>query len=59
MLLYGLEIWVFSKNIDCLEKIQLRFCKLLYKLKSSTPNYMIHGDLARFHIEIDIKIKIV
>jgi hypothetical protein len=25
ILLYGSEIWGYSKNIDCLEKIQLRF----------------------------------
>ena len=37
ILLYGSEIWGYSKNIDCLEKLQLRFCKLLLKLKSSTP----------------------
>jgi hypothetical protein len=50
----------FNKAIiDCLEKIQLRFCKLLLKLKSSTPKYMIYGDLGRFSIGIDIKIKIV
>ena len=59
MLLYGLEIWGFSKNIDCLEKIQLSFCKLLLRLKSSTPNYMIYGELGRFPIEIDIKIRMV
>ena len=53
------EIWGFSKNIDCLEKIQLRFCTLLLKSKSSTPNYMIYGELVRFPIEIDIKIKMV
>ena len=58
ILLYGSEIWGFSKNIDCLKKIQLiRFCKLLLKLKSSTPNYMIYGELGRFPIEIDIKIR--
>ena len=28
----------WSENTDCLEKIQLRFCKFLWKLKSSTPN---------------------
>ena len=50
----------FNKAIiDCLEKIQLRFCKLLLKLESSTPKYMIYGDLGRFSIGIDIKIKIV
>ena len=59
MLLYGSEIWGFSKNIDCLEKIQLRICKLLLKLKSSTPNYMIYGELGRFPIELDIKIRMV
>jgi len=59
ILLYGSEIWRFSKNIDCLEKIQLRFCKLLLKLKSSTPKYMIYGELGRFPIEIDIKIRMM
>jgi hypothetical protein len=34
ILLYGSDIWGFSQNIDSLEKIQLRFCKLLLKLKS-------------------------
>jgi hypothetical protein len=53
------EIWGYCKNIDCLEKIQLQFCKLLLKLKSSTPNYMIYGELGRFPIEIDIKIRMV
>lgn len=57
--LYGSEIWGFSKNIDCLKKIQLRFCKLLLKLKSSTPNDMSYGELGRFPIEIDIKIRMV
>jgi hypothetical protein len=41
ILLYGSEIWGFSKNIQYLEKVQLRFCKLLLKLKTSTPSYMI------------------
>jgi hypothetical protein len=59
ILLYGSEIWGFSKNIDCLKKIQLRFCKLLLKLKSSTANYMIYGELGRCPIEIDIKTKMV
>ena len=50
----------FNKAIiDCLEKIHLRFCKLLLKLESSTPKYMIYGDLGRFSIGIDIQIKIV
>jgi hypothetical protein len=48
ILLYGSEIWGFSKNIQYLERIQLRFCKLLLKLKTSAPNYMIYGELDCF-----------
>ena len=59
ILLYGSEIWGFSKNIDSLEKNQLPFCKLLLKLKSSTPKYMIYGELGRFPIDFDIKIRMV
>ena len=59
ILLYGSEIWGFSKYIEYLEKRQLRFCKLLLKLKSSTPYYMIYGELGRLPIEIDVKIRMV
>jgi hypothetical protein len=57
--LYGSEIWGFSKNIQCLEKVQLRFCKLLLKLKTSTPSYMIYGELGLFPIEIDVKLRMI
>jgi hypothetical protein len=40
ILLYGSEIWGFSKNIQCLEKVQLRFCQLSLKLKTSTPSFV-------------------
>ena len=59
ILLYGSEIWGFSTNIQCLEKVQLRFCKLLLKLKTSTPSYMIYGELGLFPIEIDIKLRMI
>jgi hypothetical protein len=59
ILLYGSEIWGFSKNIKCLEKVQLRFCKVLLKLKTSTPSYMIYGELGLFPIEIDVKLRMI
>ena len=59
ILLHGSEIWGFSKNIQCLEKVQLRFCKLLLKLKTSTPSYMIYGELGLFPIEIDVKLRMI
>jgi hypothetical protein len=34
ILLYGCEVWGFSNN-DIIEKVHLKFCKLLLHLKSS------------------------
>lgn len=47
VLLYGCEIWGFGNN-DILEGVQLKFCKLLLHLKSSTPNCVIYGELGRY-----------
>ncbi len=37
ILLYGSEVWGYE-NLQCIERVQLRFCKLLLMLKKSTPN---------------------
>ena len=47
ILLYGYEIWG-SGNNDVLEKVRLKFCKMILNLKTSTPNYMIYGELGRY-----------
>jgi hypothetical protein len=44
---YGCEIWGFGKN-DIIERVHLKFCKLLLRLKVSTPNFMVYGELSRF-----------
>ena len=54
ILLYGCEVWGFSDNY-VIEKIRLKFCKLILHLKQSTPNCMIYGELGRFPLYIDIK----
>jgi hypothetical protein len=41
-----------------LEKVRLKFCKMILNLKTSTPNYMIYGELGRYPVVIDIKIRI-
>ena len=42
-----------------LKKIHLKFCKILLNLKTSTPSYMVYGELGRYPIYIDIKIRTV
>jgi hypothetical protein len=48
ILLYGGEIWGFG-NIDIIERVHLKFCKLILNLKKSTPNFMIYGELGDLH----------
>jgi hypothetical protein len=37
ILLYGCEVWGIE-NVQIIEQLQLRFCKLILNLKRSTPN---------------------
>jgi hypothetical protein len=41
ILLYGCETWGFGKN-DIIERVHLKFCKLLLHVKTSTPNVMVY-----------------
>jgi hypothetical protein len=58
ILLYGCELWGLS-NCDIIERVHLKYCKLLLNLKSSTPNSMIYGKLGRYPLYIDIKQRMV
>ena len=58
MLTYGSEIWGYE-NIDILEKVHVKFCKLLLNLKTSTPNFMLYGELGRYPLNITVKLKIL
>ena len=53
VLLYSSEIWGFE-NLDVLEKVHLRFCKLILNLKQTTPNSIIYGELGRFPISLTV-----
>ena len=54
IMLYGCELWGYS-NIDVLERLHLRFCKILLKVKKSTPNAMVYGELGRHPLSVTIK----
>ena len=58
ILLYGCEIRG-SGNIDILERIQLKFYKFIFNLKTSTPSYMIYGELGITPLYIDVQTRMV
>jgi hypothetical protein len=58
ILLYGCEVKGFRNN-DILKKIHLKYCEILLNLKTSTPSYVVYGELGRYPIYIDIKIRTV
>ena len=46
---YGCEVWGFE-NLAMLEKLHLKFCKLLLNIKKSTCSAMIYGETGRYPI---------
>ena len=42
--LYGCEIWGFT-NLQMIERLHLKFCKILLNLKKSTSTYMVYSVL--------------
>ena len=47
VLLYGSETWGYE-NHDILEKVHIDFMRKITKAKSSTPHYMLYGELGRY-----------
>jgi hypothetical protein len=58
ILLYGCEVWGFSKN-EIIERVHLRFCKQLLNFKTSTPTCMVYGELGRYPLDIDIQVRTI
>jgi len=57
-LLYGCEIWGFT-NIDIIERVHLKFCKLLLSLKKTTPNCMVYGELGVSPLNLSIQVRML
>ena len=51
ILSYGCEVWVFE-NIDIIERIHLKFCKIIVIVKKSTANDMVYGELGRYPLRV-------
>ena len=58
VLTYGCELWGFQ-SCDIVQKLQLRFYKMVLRLKQSTPSYMIFGDLGKYPVDIIIKTRML
>jgi hypothetical protein len=57
-MLYECETWGFGNN-EIIDRRHLKFCKLLLHLKTSTPDYMVYGELERRPIGIDSKVRMI
>jgi hypothetical protein len=58
ILLYACEVWGFEK-IDILERLHLKFLKYTLRVKMSTCNNMIYGELGRFPLIIHIRTRMI
>ena len=52
ILLYGCEVWAFE-SLEICEKLQLKFMKLLIKVKNTTPTCMVLGELGIYPISVE------
>ena len=56
---YGSELWCKSKEIQCIERVQLKFIKYLLGVKSSTCTLAVLGEVGRFPVAISQHIKLL
>ena len=54
----AVEVWGFT-NIPVIERLHLKFCKMLLCLKKSTPNYMVYAELGIKPLLYNIKARMV
>ena len=58
VLSYGCEMWGFH-TASAIERVHLKICKLVVKVSKSTCNEMIYGELERYPLIIERKVKIL
>ena len=58
ILLYSCEIWACEK-MDVISKLQLRFLKLILRVKVTTPTCMVLGEVGRHPIETEAKCRML
>ena len=58
IMLYNCEVWGHEK-LDQLEKLQLKFYKLILGVKSSTPTCMVLGEVGQLPISLIVKSRLL
>ena len=58
ILTYSCETWGFE-NCAEIEKVHLRFCKNILKVRQTTSNYMVYGELGRYPLNIHINVRMI
>ena len=58
ILLYGCEIWGYE-NIMNIERVHLGFCKRILGVRSTTPNFMVYGELGRVPLETIVQTRMI
>ena len=59
ILLYGSEVWGFSKNIEQIEIFYRKFLKGILGINNCTPNPMVYGESGKTTIKIYIKERMI
>ncbi len=54
ILLYGCEIWGIEK-FDMLENFRLKCFKMMFKVRASTPAYMLYGELGLLPLKFEVQ----
>lgn len=58
LLTYGAEVWGFHSAED-IERLHLKFCKRILKVGKSSSNAAAHGELGRFPLSYNRKLRIL
>ncbi len=58
IMLYGCEIWGFENN-SILDRLHLKFCKMLLGIKKTTPTCMVLGELGRLPLDVLIRSRMI
>jgi hypothetical protein len=58
ILLYGSEVWGYE-NLNIIESLHLKFCKILLNVKNTTSNCCVYGELGREPLDLSAHTRMI